>query len=182
MAESSLSVPVAQIARIFHLTERRVQQLASDGIIPKAERGRYHFIESVQGYIKFLQERAFGKSDNTTDSHHERTRLLRAKADLTEMEHKEKQGELIRADVVYRNQYKAGTILKNNLLSIPDRQSAILASETDAAKVHAALTEEINNCLADALDAMKSEDWDSASLDITVRDARLHLDESSGGE
>ena len=62
-------VPVTHLSKIFNITDRRVQQLASDGIIPKAERGQYPFIEAVQGYIKFLQERAFGKSDNMTDTH-----------------------------------------------------------------------------------------------------------------
>ena len=52
--------PVKTIASILNLTERRVQQLAHEGIIPKAERGKYDLIGCVRAYIKYLQERAIG--------------------------------------------------------------------------------------------------------------------------
>lgn len=42
---------VAVIARFLNLTERRVQQLARDGIIPKPEKGKYDLVGCVQGYI-----------------------------------------------------------------------------------------------------------------------------------
>ena len=40
---------VAVIARFLNLTERRVQQLARDGIIPKAEKGKYDLVRCVAG-------------------------------------------------------------------------------------------------------------------------------------
>lgn len=40
------------------LTARRIQQLAKDGIIPKASRGRYPVVGCVQGYIGYLKKRA----------------------------------------------------------------------------------------------------------------------------
>lgn len=55
------SYPVATIAKLFNLTERRVQQLAKEGVIPKPEKGKYDLIGCVRGYIAYLQERAFGK-------------------------------------------------------------------------------------------------------------------------
>ncbi len=46
---------VAIIARFLNLTERRVQQRARDGIIPKAEKGKYDLVQCVHGYVRFLQ-------------------------------------------------------------------------------------------------------------------------------
>jgi hypothetical protein len=53
---ASNTQPVAVIARLLDLTERRVQQLAREGIIPPAarsgnERGRYDLVGAVRGYV-----------------------------------------------------------------------------------------------------------------------------------
>ena len=77
---STPAYPVSTIAKLFNLTERRVQQLASDGVIPKADRGKYDLVACVRGYIGFLQDRAFGKEVIHADAHQERARLLRAQA------------------------------------------------------------------------------------------------------
>ena len=49
--------PVSVIAKLLKLTERRVQQLSKEGVIPKAEHGRYELAAAVQGYVGYLQER-----------------------------------------------------------------------------------------------------------------------------
>lgn len=54
--------PASTIAKLFNLTERRVQQLSKEGVIPKAERGKYELIGAVQGYVRYLQERSQGRS------------------------------------------------------------------------------------------------------------------------
>ncbi len=170
MADGML-VPVAQIAKIFGLTERRVQQLASDGIIPKADRGRYHFIEAVRGYIKFLQDRAFGKSENLADSHTERTRLIGAKANLAELEHLERVGELRRWEEIKRQDATLVAIITNNINSIPDRTSSILAAENDAVEIHDILSKEIRRSYEGIIAAMSETEVDDATLDIGRHDA-----------
>ncbi len=86
MAESGPTVPVGTLAKLFDLTERRVQQLARDGIIPKATRGQYPLIESVRGYVRFLQERAQGEGPgNIKDSIREQQlRRIRIENDARE--------------------------------------------------------------------------------------------------
>jgi phage terminase Nu1 subunit (DNA packaging protein) len=58
VADPAPTASVEQIAKLFGLTDRRVQQLAKAGIIPKPSRGRYHFLGSIRGYIKYQQELA----------------------------------------------------------------------------------------------------------------------------
>ena len=74
------SYPVSTIAKLFGLTERRVQQLAQEGIIPKPEKNQYELVGSVRSYIDYLQQRAFGKGAVPQDTHLERARLLKAQA------------------------------------------------------------------------------------------------------
>lgn len=45
----------AIIAKLLCISERRLQQLAREGTIPKTSRGKYPLIASVQGYVRFLQ-------------------------------------------------------------------------------------------------------------------------------
>lgn len=49
-------VPAATLAKLFGLTERRIQQLAADGTIPKSERGEYPLAAAIQGYIRSLKD------------------------------------------------------------------------------------------------------------------------------
>lgn len=59
---------VEQIAFMFNLTVRRVQQLVQEGIIksvevPGVQYRRYPFPETVQTYVAYLQKKAGGKGD-----------------------------------------------------------------------------------------------------------------------
>ena len=45
------SYPVSTIAKLFGLSERRIQQLAQEGIIPKPDKNQYELIGCVRAYI-----------------------------------------------------------------------------------------------------------------------------------
>lgn len=71
--------PVTTIAKIFGVTDRRVQKLAKDGVIPKAERGKYDLIGCVQAYIRYLQNNSL--DNGNFDLRGERARLTKEQAD-----------------------------------------------------------------------------------------------------
>lgn len=50
------TMSAAQAAALLDLTERRVQQLAREGVIPKASHGRYPVAGAVRGYIGYLRD------------------------------------------------------------------------------------------------------------------------------
>ncbi|WP_265026481.1 hypothetical protein [Wolbachia endosymbiont (group A) of Bibio marci] len=68
----------------------------------------------------------------------ERGKLLEAKAEI---------GELISVEEVKTEAFNVARVVRNNLLNIPDRVSALLASMNDTEKIHETLTEEITNAL-----------------------------------
>lgn len=85
------------LANLFGLTTVRIQQLAKQGIVHKTDRGLYNFTASVQGYIRYLQERSAGRKQEDIDADTgtgrdakdltaQRIRLTRAKADAAEIE------------------------------------------------------------------------------------------------
>ena len=147
MAER-LTYPVTTIAKLLDLTDRRVQQLANDGVIPRAERGRYDLIATVQGYVRFLRERAFGAVANT-DAHTEKTRLTAAQASIAEMTEMEMRGELVRAGDVRREIYTASRQIRNTMLTMPDRIASKLVTVDDGLVIHEMLEAEITVMLED---------------------------------
>lgn len=131
-AEDSISYPVSHIANILLLTERRVQQLSKDGVIPKMDHGRYDLVQAVQGYIKYLQERSLGRPSAPEDYHTEKARLVKSQADKAELEVKTMRGELVEANAVASEWFSAVNDCKSRLLSIASKAAPILASESNA--------------------------------------------------
>ena len=92
----------AIIAKLFGVTERRVQQLAKEGIIPAANKKPYQFdlLPTVQAYIKHLSDKAYGKEQKSTNTAQAEADKIRAEADLkqskakiAEMQLKELEGK-----------------------------------------------------------------------------------------
>ena len=118
---STNNQPITVIARLLDLTERRVQQLARDGVIPRSERGRYDLIGAVRGYVRYLRDQILKDGAATADYGVERARLMRARADLAEMEAAQKRGELIPAREVVTAWTEVVALLRARLLVLPDK-------------------------------------------------------------
>lgn len=99
----------AIIAKLFGVTDRRVQQLAKDGVIPAASVRPYKFdlLPTVQAYIRYLSDKANGKESKSADTVQAEADKLRAEADLkqskakiAEMQLKELEGKMHRSEDV----------------------------------------------------------------------------------
>lgn len=112
--------PVATIAEILNLTPRRVQQLVKEKIIPKAVHGEYELFGCIKGYIMYLQERTSGREVTTADAHAERTRLLKAQADKTELEVAQIKEKLLPALEVANTWSNIVLTCRAKLLTIPN--------------------------------------------------------------
>lgn len=118
---SSASQPIGVIAKLLDLSERRVQQLSREGVIPKANRGQYDLIGSVRGYVRYLRDQALKAQAGAPDYAAERARFIRARADLAEMEAEEKRRSLIAADEIEAAWIAVLALLRTRLLGLPDR-------------------------------------------------------------
>ena len=121
---SSATQPIGVIARLLDLSERRVQQLSREGVIPKAERGQYDLIGSVRGYVRYLRDQALKAQSGAPDYGAERARFIRARADLAEMEAEEKRLSLIAAEDIEAAWIAVLALLRTRLLALPDRLAA----------------------------------------------------------
>ena len=140
---------VGTIARLFNLTERRVQQLAREGIIPKAARGQYELVGCVQGYVRFLQERVDGGG---TD----RERLDRARAEEVELRLARAKGLLLDAEQVAVLGEMALGELKARLLVLPTKTAPLVVGCARIPQAKDILDEAIRDALGDIVTRMGS--------------------------
>lgn len=140
--------PVSIIAQLLNLSDRRVQQLAKDGIIPKADKGKYDLVSSVRSYVKYLYERAFGQNNESIDSHVEKARLLKAQAAKAELElavMQDKYMEISEVEFLWSGMVLA---FRSKMLSLPTKLTPTLAgASNDFAKIEHILENEINEAL-----------------------------------
>lgn len=73
-------------------------------------------------------------------------------AKLAELEYRKQVGELVRADDVRASLSRRAAAFREGMLQIPSRMAAVLAAETDEARIHAALDAEIRNVLLQLTD------------------------------
>lgn len=141
MSAGTPTYPAKTIAKLLMLTERRVQQLVKEGVIPRAERGRYELAPAVQGYIRYLQERMAGNASQveSIDYHKEKARKIKAEADIAEIEAAKRRAEAIDAQEVKRAwQLILSEVRANMIGTTPARIAQLirgLENETDIKRI-----------------------------------------------
>jgi phage terminase Nu1 subunit (DNA packaging protein) len=167
----SPTVDVGTLAKLFNLTAVRVQQLAKDGVIAKAERGKYELWASIRGYIKFLQERKVnqwsgeGGDENNYAKH--RSRLTQAKADMAQIQAAAMRGSYHEAGIVEEVWVDMLMNCRSKLLSLPSRLAPKLRKEAEISAVKSIL----EDAICDALKELSNYD---PSL-ITNRYIQKHI-------
>lgn len=135
---------VEAIAQLFGVSVRRIQQLVQEGVIStvKTSQGtRFELEQTIQKYIKYLSDKAYGKSKSDTELKLKEQKL-RAEVAL-----KESQGELhkLRTEIAAGNyisveEVKADysrffVVFKNFALSVPSKMAGRLAGFADPVEV-----------------------------------------------
>ena len=153
MAKLSLSA----ISQLIKLTERRIQQLAKDEVIPKAQRGEYEMIPCVHGYIDYLKAK-IGREFTAEDLAINRNRLIKAQADLAEIEKQKQEGELIAKDEVKKNWLSILTVIKSKLLSMPNKVAPVVMTYKNVNEVKLILKDKIYDTLHEIAGADLTKD------------------------
>lgn len=86
MTDKPTEYSVLKMASLLMLSDRRIQQLAKEGVLPKSARGKYELAPTVQAYISYLRDRAAEPSDGDEDYGKNRARLTRLRADMADLE------------------------------------------------------------------------------------------------
>ena len=137
--------PVNVIAKLLDLTIRRVYQLTNEGVIPRAEKGRYELVPAVQGYIRYLRDRAVGADALPDESARaSRARLIKAQAEAQEMENAKVKGELLPREPLVQALSAAFGIVRNRILAI-DKKLPMRVLGCNSLPEIQAITSEMHN-------------------------------------
>ena len=140
------SFNIQAIAKLLKLSERRIQQLAKENVIPKAERGKYDLVNSVHGYIDYLKAKAGGEF-TAEEVLKNKNKLLKAKAELAEIDKMKASGELIPKEEVKRTWLELVQKVKQKLLSIPNKVAPIVVTIKSINEIKLILQDKIYEAL-----------------------------------
>jgi phage terminase Nu1 subunit (DNA packaging protein) len=146
------AVDVGKVAQALNLEVRRIQQLVKEGM-PREARGQYDPVKCMLWYIRYLQaklERNFvdnGGGGESLGLNDQRVRLMRADADLKEMEL-----SLKKEQTVYLVDVRAALVdlvlmTKARLLAIPPRLAVEVMGETSRVMIQAKIEKAIKDSL-----------------------------------
>lgn len=162
------------IASLFGVSVRRVQQLTQEGIIDTVntkEGRRYDLGPTVQKYISYLSDKAYGREQNKAEAELKEKKL---RADIAL---KESQGELhklrtaiaagkyIPVEEIQVDYSKFFVVFKKFALSIPARVAGTISTVVDPVTsrgIEKNLTKEINELLRSFIIAGRAEGEGSA--------------------
>lgn len=161
---------VEVIAQLFGVSVRRVQQLTQEGVIKTTavletdEKGhthtvrRYDLVPTIQGYIKYLSDKAYGKAHRTDKEVELREKKMEADIALKESQgelHKLKTeiatGQYISIEEVQLDYARFFVVFKKFAMSLPARLTGMLSGQMEPADLRRCekeLSAETTNLLA----------------------------------
>ncbi len=151
----SLTVSAAVLGGIFGVTDRRVRQMAEEGIIARAAKGRYNLVESLKNYILSLKLAAEGATmdgpDGEIDIGEEKALHERVKRHISELKLQTMKGELHKAEDVERVMSDMLAAFKTRVMNIPSKVAPVL-EDRDAGYIKDRLTNEVVEVLNELKD------------------------------
>ena len=154
IGDLSNTVVTAQvIGQIIGVTDRRVRQLAQEGVIPKLKNGSYDLVPTINAYIRSIKigNEAEDNSDKASlDKEkflHERAKRQKAELILGEM-----RGDLHDAKIVEEIMTDMLSNFRSKLLSIPSKTAPILLGIDDIPELQEILEEKIAEALTELSD------------------------------
>lgn len=150
MAIADGTVGTKELAELFGVSTRRVDQLRAEGIVEGTGRPtKYQLVPTIKRYIKYLSDKAAGREKKQTTAQQEEeklkaeVRIKKAKAKTAELELDELQGKMHRAEdveaVVTGHVYE----VRSMLMAMPGKLAIDVAALKTPAEVSERIRQEV---------------------------------------
>ena len=182
------SYPASAIAKLFDLTERRIQQLAQEKVIPKSIKGKYELVPCVKGYINYLRERSIGKELASSDASTARIRLLTLQANKLEIENDILNKQFLSAEDVKKTWFSLISRCRASFLSLPSKLANQVIGLKEAGEAEEILKLSVYEALAElsteeiVADIVKEAELKEAELNNNNDAAEDNVDEEDKKE
>ena len=140
----------AELAEVFGLSTRRIEQFKTDGIIKgEGKPTKYDYDAAVKDYTAFLSDKAYGREKKEADAQLEteklsaEKRIKAAKAEMAELELRELKGELHRASDVEAITTDHVMFVRSMLMALPGKLAVDLATIQTASEAAERIKQEV---------------------------------------
>ena len=173
------TVSTTDLAMILGLSVRRVQQMAQDGTIIAAQRGRFPLCDAVQRYINFLSKDNVSEEDLKVDKVRRTAdaSLRSTKAKIAQLELQELQGKMHSSDDVEAITSDMIFSIRGALIALPGRLAVDVVRVKTPAEAAELIRKEVHKIMRELsnyrYDPQKYEervrerkDWETSGRDI----------------
>ena len=183
MDESHL-ISTTELANIFGVSTKWVQELQAKGVIRKSGHGKWDVVECCKNYIAWLKDRekpepAKSNADSQDsgaelDPKYQRARLHAAQSEKVELENAIKRGEYVNVAEVRQSWLLLQTLLNSRIDAIPGRMAGALAARlnADRAIAYDVLLEEsihIRESISNGLETLSGDPGDGGNSQATSK-------------
>ena len=167
---SQVTVSAKVLSEIIGVSDRRIRQLAEEGILVKASQGRYKLLDSMKGYILNLKVALDSKmpsnlDDGEVDLYQEKALHERVKRHITELKLHLMEGKVHQSEDVEAVMTDMLLNIKTKLLSLPSKLTPLLVDRQDPGYVKDAITNEILLVLEELSDYKASDFYGKEYID-----------------
>jgi phage terminase Nu1 subunit (DNA packaging protein) len=142
------TVNAAALGRVLGISRATIANLATDGVLPRADRGLFSLPACVQAYIRHKLLQAGAADAGTKSLVSERSRLAKLKADRAEREDKMETGELVLASEVEAGWLTITNIVRTRILLVPTKIAPRVVTGT-AIEAERLMQRELNAALSE---------------------------------
>lgn len=164
----NLTVSASVLAELLGVTDRRVRQLAEEGIFTRVSKGRYNLPESIKTYINMLkmeQDIVNAGTGDGLDLETERAIKIRVERKQAEIKLALMKGEVHKAADVEQIMTDMLTSFRTKLLNIPAKLAPILVARNEVGHIKDLINNEIIEVLNELKDYNPSDFYAEEYID-----------------
>lgn len=183
--QRDIMVTSTEIAKLIGKTNKTVQDLTRDGVLPAVETKnktrvsrKYNKYETIQAYIDFIEERA--KKQNGGDKEKEKLQveidIKKTKLKVEELKLGELESRMHAAEDVEAMTDDLVLNIRSDLLALPGRLAVDLAEVKDASEI----AERIQNEVYEILEDLSNYEYDKGKYEKRVRERKNWTNKEPG--
>lgn len=157
------------------ITAARVGQLMKDGWIPEQDgHNKYDLAATAQGYIRYLQ--SINKNGGTDDDSRDAEKLAdiqikQNKAKMSQMELEEREGTLVKVDVVAREWDRVCSRAKTRLMAVASKVASKWLPTWDQIAVKQVIESHVREALEEMAAMAEEKDEEPEEPDVPAEDS-----------
>lgn len=171
-------VTTTELASIFGITARRIQQMAQDGTLVAVKRGSFNLADSVQRYINFLSSKERDVSPQEKAKLDADVSIKKAKAITAVLEANELQGKMHRSEDVAAMTEDLIYTIRGSLMALPGRLAVDVSAAQTPAEASEIIRKEVHKCMKE----LSEYKYDPKKYEERVRDRRAWSAMESGDD